>query len=116
MKTLLFNITAAITLPQPRGPEGMANNFRGPQQAPNLYRSHDSSNGTNGTTGQESPDMSLDDLDQARAREIESKALTGIALLLLKWFKISRKYPQRHHSSGYMYLSVLTVPPRCPQI
>ncbi|KAK8111872.1 uncharacterized protein PG998_008329 [Apiospora kogelbergensis] len=66
-----------------------AQQLPGAQQAPNLYRSHDSSNGTNGTTGQESPDMSLDDLDQARAREIEGKALTGIALLLLKWFKIS---------------------------
>ena len=36
--------------------------------------------------------MSLEEVDVARHREITSKAVSAILLLLLKWFKASRKY------------------------
>lgn len=88
MKTFLYNITAYSTMQQAQA-NGMAN-FRMAQQPPNLFRSHDSANGLNGMAGSDNVDMSLEDLDATRAREIESKALTGILLLLLKWFKLSR--------------------------
>lgn len=88
MKTFLYNITTYSTMQQAQA-NGMPN-FRMGQQLPNLFRSHDSANGLNGMAGPENVDMSLEDLDATRAREIESKALTGILLLLLKWFKISR--------------------------
>lgn len=88
MKALLYNVTACITLPQPRPNEGLPGN-RMSQNGPGLYRSQESSVGVNGSGNHDSPEMTLEDLDQLRAREIESKALTGIILLLLKWFKIS---------------------------
>lgn len=71
---------------------GSGNNTRVNGGGPALNRSHDSSAGLNGTTGSDSHDLVLDDLDAARAREIEAKAATGIILLLLKWLKVSRKY------------------------
>ena len=88
MKTFLYNITAYSTMQQAQA-NGMPN-FRMGQQPPNLFRSHDGANGLNGMAGSENVDMSLEDLDATRTREVESKALTGIILLLLKWFKISR--------------------------
>lgn len=37
-------------------------------------------------------DATIDELDNIRVREITSKAISGSLLLLLKWFKRSRKY------------------------
>jgi hypothetical protein len=61
-----------------------------------MFRSQDGSAGLNGSGSQDSPDLSLEDMDQVRARELEGKALTGTLLLLLKWFKISRKSLSRY--------------------
>jgi hypothetical protein len=36
-------------------------------------------------------DLSVDEIEAMRFREITSKAVTGIILILLKWFKVSRK-------------------------
>lgn len=36
-------------------------------------------------------DIAADELNAVRAREITSKAVSGVLLLLLKWFKISRE-------------------------
>lgn len=47
--------------------------------------------GANSSTNPDGSDSSLEDLDATRCREIESKAATGIILLLMKWLKISRK-------------------------
>ena len=38
------------------------------------------------------PPPSLDEIDVIRHREITSKAVGAILLLLLKWFKVSRAY------------------------
>lgn len=38
------------------------------------------------------PELSLDEVDAARTREITSKAMTGILILLLKWLRVSRKF------------------------
>jgi hypothetical protein len=57
----------------------------------------------NGTTQANGPDathnfqydlsnLSLDDLEVLRTQEITAKAASGLMLLLLKWFKVSRKY------------------------
>ena len=37
------------------------------------------------------PEPSVGDVDASRTREITAKAATGIILLMLKWFKVSRK-------------------------
>ncbi|KAI0885128.1 N1221-domain-containing protein [Annulohypoxylon maeteangense] len=102
MKGVLFNVTACITLPansqqqsgmqvnsQPRVNGGVATN-----------RSQDSSMGASSLANQDGTEPSLDDLDGTRCREIESKAATGIILLLMKWLKIS-------HVLKFEYLSQL---------
>lgn len=90
MKAVLYNVTASISLPQNRGADGLPISARMSQGGPGMFRNQDGSAGANGSAPSEAPDMSTEDLDQARAREIEGKALTGIILLLLKWFKVSR--------------------------
>jgi hypothetical protein len=37
-------------------------------------------------------DLSVDDLEALRSREITAKAISGILLTLLKWFKVSRTW------------------------
>lgn len=39
----------------------------------------------------DAPELSPEEMDAARTREITSKAMTGILLLLLKWLRLSRK-------------------------
>jgi hypothetical protein len=38
----------------------------------------------------EAADLPVEDLDALRSREITAKAVSGILLTLLKWFKVSR--------------------------
>lgn len=114
MKAVLHNVTACIAMPQPRGPDGQVNNGRTNQGGLPLFRSQDGSTGTNGSGTQDAPEMSLEDLDLARSREIEGKALTGVILLLLKWFKISREF---YESSTEVFCSLtLTCIDRCSQV
>jgi hypothetical protein len=61
---------------RPGGPNGGPPNARPPE--PQII-------------GAEAPEPSIEDIDAARTREITAKAITGIILLMLKWFKISRK-------------------------
>lgn len=56
--------------------------MRQPQQ-------QDASSNGNGQVA--APDMSTEELDAVRSREIATKAATGTLLLLLKWLKLSRK-------------------------
>ena len=37
------------------------------------------------------PDVTAESLNDIRTKEISSKAVSGLLLILLKWFKISRK-------------------------
>ncbi|TIA81785.1 hypothetical protein E3P98_01860 [Wallemia ichthyophaga] len=54
----------------------------------------------------EHPSLSLDEMDVARHREITSKAVSAIVLLLLKWFKVS-------HVMKFQWLSTLLVDSNC---
>lgn len=42
----------------------------------------------------EAPELSPEEVEAARSREITTKAMTGILLLLLKWLRVSRKSPR----------------------
>ncbi|KAI1415169.1 N1221-domain-containing protein [Hypoxylon sp. FL1857] len=92
MKGVLFNVTACIALPpnsqQQTGISG-ANQPRVNGGAPATNRSQDSSMGASSSANHDGSEPSLEDLDATRCREIESKAATGIILLLMKWLKIS---------------------------
>ena len=58
----------------------------------------------NGQTGnhENSSDPVLEELDGIRTREIASKAVSGVLLTLLKWFKLSRR--SRRSQSIAVYL------------
>lgn len=92
MKGVLMHVTACISLPngqqQHPGMPVPNNRING---GPGINRPLDNGNGINGVGNGDFHESSLEDLDSIRAREIESKAATGIILLLLKWLKISRK-------------------------
>ena len=47
-------------------------------------------NGALGEVG-DVPATAIEGLNEIRSREISSKAVSGILLVLLKWFKLSRK-------------------------
>lgn len=105
MKGVLLNVTACIALPsngQHPGMTGAVNNGRA-NGGPALNRSHENGGGQSNL---DPNDGSAEDLDATRSREIESKAATGIMLLLLKWLKISRMYGSR-----FCQLFVLTQVP-----
>lgn len=93
MKGVLNHVTACIAPPNgqqqhPNAPGGV--NGR-PNGGPMANRPYDNGAGMNGASNGDYHDVSsLEDLDSIRAREIESKAATGIILVLLKWLKISR--------------------------
>ena len=48
-------------------------------------------NERDGTSTRAPDDVSIEHLDAARSREITAKAVSGVLLLLLKWFKLSRE-------------------------
>lgn len=95
LKAVLANVTALITHPMVMQPQSAL----GPG-----YRSE--VNLRNGAQGQRAQDpasiplpvgndtseMAIDEIEAFRSREITSKAVSGILLILLKWFKVSRMY------------------------
>ncbi|KAI2473874.1 N1221-domain-containing protein [Annulohypoxylon bovei var. microspora] len=102
MKGVLYNVTACIALPtNSQQQSGMqVNSQPRVNGGPATNRSQDSSMGASSLANQDGTEPSLDDLDSTRYREIESKAATGIILLLMKWLKIS-------HVMKFEYLSQL---------
>ena len=47
------------------------------------------------------PELTLDEIDATRTREITSKAMSGILVLLLKWFRLSRKFHQPNSNTTF---------------
>lgn len=86
VKVLLLAVTTLIT--QPHGAEGLRNG----ELATDLNGQPRAGDGPqpNGDAG-DMNDATLHDLSTLRAQEITGKAVSGILLLLLKWFKLSRK-------------------------
>lgn len=69
-----------------------------PVKTPSLTKISSNGHGINGGSGQFLNELSIDELDNLRLREITGKAVSGTLLLLLKWFKRSRKSkPLRIH-------------------
>ena len=88
LKVVLANVTALVTaqnaLHHQNG--GLAAGF---QENSNV-NGFGKGKGPNGNAnGRESP--AVDELDAARNREITAKAVSGILLLVLKWFRVSRE-------------------------
>lgn len=97
MKAVLTNVTALIMHPSNVPPHsGLApafqsevnlrangaQNQRRPPENPNNYPPQQ--------IPIEPSELSVEDLENLRSREITAKALSGILLILSKWFKLSR--------------------------
>jgi len=89
IKGILAHYTVLLSQQPPAAPFGPA---PGASSRPNVPSA---SNGN--TSSQDTPELTPEELDATRTREITAKAVSGIMLLLLKWLKLSRKDDQRIH-------------------
>ena len=88
VRTILSNLTTLIT--QSNGQNGLHTTFMEGTQNGNVANGNDPSNHQFETLN-----LPLDDLDTIRTQEITAKAASGLLLLMLKWFKISRMLPSQ---------------------
>jgi hypothetical protein len=86
IKAILAHVTALVT--QSSGANGLQSGFQ----------FQDNQNGTtsgrpdmNGINGHNNIVATNEELDAMRTQEILDKAVTGSLILILKWFKLSRK-------------------------
>ena len=102
-KELFQNVQALIVQ---NGPNGMPNSMSeddGPSKRRTNQNSSASLNGmTNGHLAEDEDGTApaVEGLNEMRSREISSKAVSGIVLVLLKWFKISRELQKSYHSGA----------------
>jgi hypothetical protein len=94
LKVILSNVTALIT--QMNGQNGLQSGFQF-QEGQNGDSKMDLANGANGGRA-DTQQTSTDDLDTSRTQEITAKAVSGILIMLLKWFKVSRMLNSDHFS------------------
>ncbi|KAG6009639.1 hypothetical protein E4U21_001703 [Claviceps maximensis] len=98
LRPILVNVTAIVT--QQANPQTLNGGMAGGRGNGNGNSSGSivggpNSNGPRGpdlsgqSIAQEEPEPSPEEIDAARTREITSKAMTGILLLLLKWLRLS---------------------------
>lgn len=94
LRPILMNVTAVLSQPAAgqqhpsmagRGANGMVNGGPGPHRP---QQPQDPSSAASGGPP-ELPEMSPEEVDASRSREITTKAITGILLLLLKWLRVS---------------------------
>ncbi|KAH8765060.1 required for hyphal anastomosis [Diaporthe sp. PMI_573] len=97
IKSIIAHWTVVMTQ-QPQGSFGMQGQNNG--RVNGNGRGQDGSNGANGAGSGDDSELSPEELDAARTREITQKAVSAIMLLLLKWFKLS-------HILKFEYLSQL---------
>ena len=97
LKVFLSNVTALAGQSQngaPKSfilPEAASEEIRLPKSNLNLARQINGM--VNGERNDdEAADATIVELNAERCREITSKAIAGILLILLKWFKLSRKW------------------------
>jgi hypothetical protein len=90
IKALLSHVTSLVT--RATNGNGLQSGFQ--YQEPNGQPS--SGPQTNGNNGP--GDVSTnEEVDSMRTQEILDKAVCGLLLLMLKWFKVSRKCPIRYN-------------------
>jgi hypothetical protein len=78
----LSHVTALVT--QASGPNGLQSGFQFQDQVTNGGQ-------VNGVNGQNGTIATDEELDTMRMQEILDKAVSGILILILKWFKVSRE-------------------------
>ncbi|PVH98741.1 N1221-domain-containing protein [Periconia macrospinosa] len=93
IKAILSHVTALVT--QANGPNGLQSGFQFQDQ--NGNGGH-----TNGVNGHNLTVATNEELDTMRMQEILDKAVSGILILMLKWFKVS-------HILKFEYITQLLV-------
>lgn len=110
LRPILVNVTAIVSQQPPPGPQVMGRGngpgMNGGPQGPKPPMQE--------MSGQsplaDAPELSPEEMDAARTREITSKAMTGILLLLLKWLRLSRKFSPSQSQAGSLWKQwILTV-------
>ena len=93
-RILFGNVSALVAQ---NGQNGLTNGFPedgdpGGRKRPNTESSANLDGLANGqlANDEERTDPVVEELNAVRSREITSKAVSGVLLLLLKWFKLSR--------------------------
>jgi hypothetical protein len=94
IKAILAHVTALVT--QSSGANGLQSGFQ----------FQDNQNGTtsgrpdmNGINGHSNTVATNEELDAMRTQEVLDKAVTGSLVLILKWFKLSRKSTMFHFNA-----------------
>ncbi|RFU27392.1 hypothetical protein B7463_g8937, partial [Scytalidium lignicola] len=90
LKAVLANVTALLTQPiNGQSYTGLAPSFKSEVNLRAQNRPQDTASATSPPNGADPLEISLEETESLRSREITSKAVSGILLMLLKWFKIS---------------------------
>lgn len=109
LKAVLANVTALITQPMNQQ-GGLASGYRSEVnlRASNVQqnRQQDPANVPLPNTVEPS-ELPIDEIEAMRSREITAKAVSGILLILLKWFKVSRKMPICYRAYSLLSIFVL---------
>ncbi|OCK80170.1 N1221-domain-containing protein [Lepidopterella palustris CBS 459.81] len=98
IKVILSHVTTLVT--QASGVNGLQSGFQFQENQNGITSAKPDSNGAGG--GQNDHLSTIEELDAMRTQEILDKAVSGILILLLKWFKVS-------HILKYEYLTQLLV-------
>jgi hypothetical protein len=85
IKAILAHVTALVT--QANGSNGLQSGFQFQENQ------NGTSTQSNGVNGHHHAASTNEELDAMRTQEILDKAVSGVLILMLKWFKISRKCP-----------------------
>lgn len=104
LKVVLANVTALVTQMNGNGQNGTSFGVAGQENGDTNGQAKIKTKGNTNSGRQpngkldgrdgsedEALDSSIEELNALRLREISSKAVSGVLLLLLKWFKISRR-------------------------
>lgn len=102
LKVVLANVTALVTQMNGNGQNGTSFGFAGQENGDtngqsktkaniNAGRQPNGSVNEHGEGGDDNHALAVEELNSLRLREVSSKAVSGVLLLLLKWFKISRR-------------------------
>jgi hypothetical protein len=90
IKAILAHVTTLMT--RSSGANGLQSGF---QYQENQNGQAVNGSHTNGINGHHGGLSTNEELDSMRTQEILDKAVCGLLMLLLKWFKVSRKWSRR---------------------
>jgi hypothetical protein len=95
LKAVLANVTALITQPMSQQQSGLTPGYRSEVnlRANSVQQNRQQDPAIVPLPSTVDPlDLPINEIEALRSREITAKAVSGILLILLKWFKVSRKF------------------------